>query len=161
MSRPMFVRVEYGREARCFVPGLLRILLIEDNPSDVRLFQEALKENGLPYDLRVFDECNEALEFAFGEGHWEGADHPHIIILDLNLPGTDGAETLRRLKTDERTRATPVIMFSSSASPADIHRCYDLRANCYVQKPLDLDTTFHVIRSLETFWGSVAKLPNL
>jgi two-component system, chemotaxis family, response regulator Rcp1 len=138
---------------------LLRILLIEDSPADVRLFQEALKQSGLPCDLHVFDEGKYALQYAFGEGKWVGEAPPHIVILDLNLPGMDGAEILRRLKSDERTRATPVIMFSSSVAAADIYRCYDLHANCYVPKSLDVDTTFHVIKSVETFWGSVARLP--
>jgi chemotaxis family two-component system response regulator Rcp1 len=139
---------------------LLRILLVEDNSSDVRLFQEGLKESGLACDLRVFQEGKKALEFAFGEGQWASEDRPHIVILDLNLPGMEGAEILQRLKSDERTRATPVIIFSSSVTAAEIHRCYDLHANCYIPKPWDLNTTFQVIKSLETFWGSVAKLPS-
>lgn len=139
--------------------GLLRILLIEDSPGDVRLIREGLMQDGIHCDLRVFDAGKEALEFAFGEGRWRNGDRPHIIILDLNLPGMDGAEILSRLKCDEWTRAIPVIMFSSSAAAADIYRCYDLHANCYIQKPMDLDTSFEVIKALEAFWESVAELP--
>lgn len=140
--------------------GLLRILLVEDNLGDIRLVQEGLKESGISCDLQVFNGGEPALEFAFREGIWWNEKPPNIIILDLNLPGMDGAEILRRLKSDERTRSIPVIMFSSSVAAADIHRCYDLHANCYIQKPMDLETVFQVVKSIETFWASVVELPN-
>lgn len=137
----------------------LRILLLEDSPGDVRLVREGLREGGVVCELCVFETGKEALAFAFGEGEWQNAKRPHIIILDLNLPGADGAQILHRLKSDERTRAIPVIIFSSSGAEADIHRCYDLRANCYIKKPLDLDTSFQVLKVLENFWTMVS-LPN-
>jgi CheY-like chemotaxis protein len=136
----------------------LRILLIEDSPGDVRLVQEGLRQGAIACDLRVFGTGKEALAFAFGEGEWRNAERPHVIILDLNLPGISGAEILHRLKGDERTRFIPVIVFSSSAAATDIQRCYDLHANCYIQKPMDLDTSFQIMRALETFWAMV-KLP--
>lgn len=138
---------------------LLRILLIEDNPGDVLLVQEGLKETGVYFDLRVFQEGNAALKFLAGEGKLRNAIRPDVIILDLNLPGLNGMEILSRLKNDDRTRAIPVIMFSSSVAASDIHRCYDLHANCYVQKPNDLDAVFHVVKSIQTFWGRIAELP--
>ncbi len=140
--------------------GALRILLIEDDVNDARLIEEGLRETCPSCDLHLFDDGENALQFAFREGQWRDELRPNIIILDLNLPGMNGAEILGRLKGDERTKSIPVIMFSSSAAAADIHRCYDLQANCYVQKPLELDTIFHVVKSIETFWANVVQLPN-
>jgi chemotaxis family two-component system response regulator Rcp1 len=139
--------------------GSLRILLVEDSPGDVRLLQEGLKQGGVACDLRVFGSGKEALAFALGEGEWQNAELPQVIILDLHLPGMDGAEILHCLKSHERTRSIPVIMFSSSAEAADIQRCYDLHANCYIQKPMDLDASFQIMKSLESFWA-IVKLAN-
>jgi CheY-like chemotaxis protein len=142
------------------MPDGFRILLVEDDPAEVRLVQEGLNEGRTQCDLQVFYTGEAALEFAFRQGKWRDASRPNLIILDLNLPGMSGIEILRCLKGDKRTRAIPVIMFSSSGVIADVNRCYDLHANCYIQKPADLTGVYQVIRSIENFWTNVAQTPS-
>jgi CheY-like chemotaxis protein len=135
----------------------VHILLVEDNPGDVRLVQEALKTTELQYVLDIASDGDEALTRLLGEPN--GAALPDLIILDLNLPRRSGHEVLSAIKSDSRTRTVPVIVLSSSGLSEDIQRAYGEHANCYIQKPQNIDDFFHVCSLLEAFWFEVARLP--
>ncbi len=136
----------------------VEILLVEDNPADVRLIREALKEARIANRLHVTPDGAEALAFLRSEGPYAGVPRPGVILLDLNLPGMHGCEVLREIKRDERLRRIPVVILSTSRDDSDVLRSYDLHANCYVAKPVDLDRFIDVIRSIEAFWLGVAEL---
>ena len=133
------------------------ILLVEDNPGDVRLFKEALGESQTAYSLQTVDDGEKALNLIFG--HYGEPTCPDLVILDLNLPKISGHEVLRTIKQNERTRSLPVIVLSSSVARDDIQEAYDLSANCYLQKPNNLDDLFRVISAIESFWLNTAQLP--
>jgi CheY-like chemotaxis protein len=137
----------------------VEILLVEDNPGDVRLTKEALKEGTIRNHLNVASDGVEAMRYLRREGEHADATRPDLILLDLNLPKMDGREVLQAVKADPSLRQIPVVVLTSSAAEQDIVRAYDLHANCYVSKPVDLDQFIHVVKSIEDFWFSIVKLP--
>jgi CheY-like chemotaxis protein len=137
----------------------IEILLVEDNPGDVRLTIEALKEGKVRNHLSVARDGVEALAFLRREGNFAGAARPDLILLDLNLPRKDGREVLAVIKEDAALRRIPVVVLTTSKAEEDILRTYDLHANCYITKPVDLDQFISVVRSIDEFWLAVVRLP--
>jgi two-component system, chemotaxis family, response regulator Rcp1 len=137
----------------------VEILLVEDNPGDVRLTQEALKEGKVRNRLHVVGDGVEALAFLRRQGEYANAPRPDLILLDLNLPRKDGREVLAEIKADEHLARIPVVVLTSSGAEQDILRTYDLNANCYVTKPIDLKQFIEVVKQIEEFWLTVVKLP--
>ena len=135
------------------------ILLVEDNPGDVRLTREALKEGKVLNTLQVVGDGIEALEFLRHTGQYAKSPHPDIILLDLNLPKKDGREVLADIKSDPNLRRIPVVILTTSKAEEDIIKSYDLHANCYITKPVDLDQFITVVKSVEEFWFTIVKLP--
>ena len=135
------------------------ILLVEDNPGDVRLTREALKEHKIVNRLHVVEDGMEAVAFLKNQGKYTDAPRPGLILLDLNLPKMDGREVLARVKTDPDLKRIPVVVLTTSAAERDILASYDLHANCYITKPVDLNQFLEVVRSVEGFWLSIVKLP--
>jgi two-component system, chemotaxis family, response regulator Rcp1 len=140
--------------------GSIQVLLVEDNPGDVRLTKEALKEGKLLNQLTVVGDGVEALSFLRKEGKYADAVQPELILLDLNLPKKDGREVLAEIKADPNLRRIPVVVLTTSSAEEDILRIYDLHANCYITKPVDLEQFMGVVKSIEDFWVSVVKLPS-
>ncbi|MDC0710801.1 response regulator [Stigmatella sp. ncwal1] len=138
----------------------IEILLVEDNPGDVRLTIEALKEGKVRNNLSVARDGVEALAFLRREGIHEKASRPDLILLDLNLPRKDGREVLEEIKQDASLRRIPVVVLTTSKAEEDILRTYDLHANCYINKPVDLEQFILVVRSIDDFWLSVVRLPS-
>jgi len=138
---------------------LVQILLVEDNPGDVRLTREALKEAKFRNTLEVVGDGVEALAYLRRQGQYSGATRPHLIMLDLNLPRMDGREVLAAIKKDADLMRIPVVVLSSSEAESDIARAYELHANCYVTKPVDIDHFLTVVKSIEEFWVEIVKLP--
>ena len=138
---------------------LVQILLVEDNPGDVRLTREALKEAKFRNKVEVVGDGVEALAYLRQEGQYSGAMRPHLIMLDLNLPRMDGREVLAAIKKDADLRRIPVVVLSSSEAETDIARAYDLHANAYVTKPVDIAHFLQVVKSIEEFWVEIVKLP--
>jgi CheY-like chemotaxis protein len=139
----------------------IEILLVEDNPGDVRLTIEALKEGKVSNHLSVARDGVEALSFLRREGPHSNAARPDLILLDLNLPKKDGREVLAEIKEDSRLRRIPVVVLTTSKAEEDILRTYDLHANCYITKPVDLEQFISVVRSIDDFWLSVVRLPSM
>jgi chemotaxis family two-component system response regulator Rcp1 len=137
----------------------IEVLLVEDNPGDVRLTREALREGKVVNNLSVARDGVEALAFLRREGEWADAPRPDLVLLDLNLPRKDGRQVLEEMKTDPALRHIPVVVLTSSQAEQDIVRAYDLHANCYITKPVDLDQFITVVKSIEDFWFTVVKLP--
>jgi CheY-like chemotaxis protein len=135
------------------------ILLVEDNPGDADLTREALVSCKLYNLLDVVDDGEKAMAFLRRQGPYSTASRPDLILLDLNLPRKDGREVLAEVKTDEDLKRIPVVVLTSSQAESDILKSYNLHANCYVTKPMDLDQFFHVVRSIEDFWLSIVVLP--
>lgn len=135
-------------------------LLVEDNPGDVRLTQEALKESKLRNNLSVVGDGVEAMAFLRREGKYADAARPDLIFLDLNLPRKSGREVLAEIKADPVLKRIPVVVITSSEAEQDILATYDLHVNCYVNKPVDLDQFIKVVRSVSTFWLTIVKLPS-
>ena len=140
--------------------GSIQVLLVEDNPGDVRLTKEALKEGKLLNQLTVVGDGVEALSFLRKEGKYADAIQPELILLDLNLPKKDGREVLAEIKADPKLRRIPVVVLTTSSAEEDILKIYDLHANCYITKPVDLEQFMGVVKSIEDFWVSVVKLPS-
>ena len=140
--------------------GCIQVLLVEDNPGDVRLTKEALKEGKLLNQLTVVGDGVEALSFLRKQGIYADAPQPELILLDLNLPKKDGREVLAEIKADPDLRRIPVVVLTTSSSEEDILKIYDLHANCYITKPVDLEQFMGVVKSIEDFWVSVVKLPS-
>jgi CheY-like chemotaxis protein len=138
----------------------IEILLVEDNPGDVRLTIEALKEGKVRNNLSVARDGVEALTFLRREGSFTEASRPDLILLDLNLPKKDGREVLADIKNDPVLRRIPVVVLTTSKAEEDILRTYDLHANCYITKPVDLEQFISVVRSIDDFWLSVVRLPS-
>jgi CheY-like chemotaxis protein len=138
----------------------VEILLIEDNPGDVRLTVEALKESKVRHHLNVARDGVEAMAFLSQQGPYVDAPCPDLILLDLNLPRKDGREVLAEVKQDPRLRPIPILVLTTSDARPDILRSYDLHANCYITKPVDLDSFLHVVRSIVEFWLTVVRLPS-
>jgi len=142
-------------------PGApVEILLVEDNPADVRLTQEALKEGKVYNNLHWAKDGVEALEFLHRKGKYAEAPRPDIILLDLNLPKKDGREVLQDIKNDDKLKRIPVVILTTSKAEEDVLKSYNLHANCYVTKPVDLEQFMQVVRGIEDFWLSIVKLPN-
>jgi CheY-like chemotaxis protein len=137
----------------------VEILLVEDNLADARLTQEALREAKVRNRLWHVTDGVEAMAFLQRQGLYTQVPRPDLILLDLNLPRKDGRQLLAELKSDERFRRIPVVVLTSSEAEEDILRVYNLAANCYVTKPVDLDQFLRVIRAIEEFWLQIVKLP--
>lgn len=138
----------------------IEILLVEDSPGEARLTREALKDGTIVHNLHVAADGMEALAFLRAVGVHAGAPRPDLILLDLNIPKLDGAEVLAEIKTDPDLARIPVVVLTTSKAEEDIARSYDLHANCYINKPVDLDQFMLVIRAIEDFWLTVVRLPN-
>ena len=137
----------------------IEVLLVEDNPGDVRLTREALRDGKVHNNLSVAPDGVEALAFLRREGKYADAPRPDVILLDLNLPRKDGREVLEEVKADPSLRNIPVVILTSSEAERDIAQAYALHANCYITKPVDLDQFITVVKSIEDFWFSIVKLP--
>ena len=137
----------------------VEILLVEDNPGDVRLTKEALREGKVYSNLHWAKDGVEALEFLRRQGPHRDAPRPDIILLDLNLPKKDGREVLSVIKNDDALKQIPVVVLTTSKAEEDILRSYELHANCYVTKPVDLDKFIVVVKSIDRFWLTVVTLP--
>ena len=137
----------------------LEILLIEDNPGDVRLTAEALKQGQERSNLSVVKDGVEALAFLQREGPFAAALRPDLILLDLNLPRKDGREVLAEIKQDPRFQRIPVVVLTTSSAEQDVVRSYDLHANCYITKPANLGQFVKIIKAIEDFWLTIARLP--
>ncbi len=137
----------------------IEILLVEDNPGDARLTEEALREGKVLNNLHNAQDGVEALAFLKHEEPFVDAPRPDIILLDLNMPRMDGRELLSRIKNEPDLKRIPIVVLTTSKAEEDIIRSYDLHANCYVTKPVDLDQFIKVVQSVEDFWFSVVRLP--
>ncbi|MBV9265090.1 MAG: response regulator [Acidobacteriaceae bacterium] len=137
----------------------LRLLLVEDTASDVRLVREALKETGVPVELSVARDGVEAMDYLH-QAEFGMASRPDIVLLDLNLPRKNGREVLSELKSSSNLKQIPVIVMTSSRADDDINEAYALNANCYITKPNDLNEYIHIIRAIEDFWFYTATLPD-
>lgn len=138
----------------------IEVLLVEDNPGDVRLTEEAFREGRVPVNLTVASDGVEAMEILNRQGEHAEKPRPELILLDLNLPRKTGREVLTEIKADETLRRIPVIVMTTSKAQLDVERAYALNANCYVAKPVDLDQFLNVVRSIEDFWLTIVSLPN-
>jgi two-component system, chemotaxis family, response regulator Rcp1 len=139
--------------------GLYQILLVEDNPGDVRLTKEALKEGNLPHTLHVAKDGVEATAFLRQEGEYADSPKPDLILLDLNLPRKDGREVLAEIKQDEKLKHIPIVILTTSDAEEDIINGYKMHANCFITKPVDLNQFYSLVRSIESFWFNVVQLP--
>ncbi|HLJ52414.1 MAG TPA: response regulator [Rhizomicrobium sp.] len=137
----------------------IEILLVEDNPGDARLTQEALREGKIRNNLHHARDGVEALAFLRREGEYAKAPKPDLVLLDLNLPRKDGREVLAEMKQDSRLRTIPVVVLTTSEAENDIVRSYELHANCYITKPVGLEQFISIVREIETFWLAVVTLP--
>ena len=137
----------------------VEVLLVEDDPGDVELTTEAFKEGKIVIKLTVIEDGVKALAYLRREAPYAGAVRPDLILLDLNLPRKDGREVLRDIKSDEHLKGIPVVVLSTSDAEVDILKTYGLGANCYINKPVQLDQFTKVVRAIEEFWFSLVKLP--
>ena len=137
----------------------VEILLVEDNPGDERLTREALKEGKVYSNLHWVKDGVEAMEFLRREGKYSDVPRPDIILLDLNLPKKDGREVLQDIKNDDALKRIPVVVLTTSKAEEDVLRTYNLHANCYVTKPVDLEKFIVVVKSIDVFWLTVVTLP--
>ncbi|OIQ65368.1 response regulator rcp1 [mine drainage metagenome] len=137
----------------------IQILLVEDNPGDIRLTREAMKEGKLHNRLHVVNDGVEAMEFLQRRGQYADVPRPDLILLDLNLPRMDGREVLAALKADTGLRSIPVVVLTTSHAEADVMRAYDLHANCYITKPVDFNQFMKVVQHIDDFWVNVVTLP--
>ena len=135
------------------------ILLVEDNPGDVMLTQEAFREGEFPYRLSVAEDGEQALRFLRREDGFRNAPRPDLILMDLNLPKKDGRELLAEVKSDPALGHIPVIVLTMSEADQDIVRAYKLHANCYLTKPIRMDEFLRMMKSIEEFWLNLARLP--
>jgi chemotaxis family two-component system response regulator Rcp1 len=138
---------------------VIDILLVEDNPGDVRLAQEALKESKIRNKLFVVEDGVEAMAFLHRQGKYADVPRPDLVLLDLNLPRKNGREVLAEIKTDDNLKRIPVVVMTVSIAEEDITKCYDHHANCYITKPLDFHQFMEVTKSIEEFWLTIVKLP--
>jgi len=140
-------------------PRPVEILLIEDNPGDVRLTKEALKEGKIINNLHVTEDGVEALAYLRKQGKFKNEPLPDLILLDLNLPRKDGRELLVEIKEDQNFKHIPVVVLTTSKAEADIIKSYESHANCYITKPVDMNQFIKIVKSIEFFWFSIVKLP--
>ena len=146
------------REVR-IVARPIEILLVEDNPGDVRLTVEALREGRILNNMNVVNDGVDAMEYLRHEGRHRDAVRPDLVLLDLNLPKRDGREVLADMKADASLKYIPVVILTTSQAEEDVLKAYGLHANCYVTKPVDFDSFISVIRSIREFWFTVVTLP--
>ena len=139
--------------------NLVEILLVEDNPGDARLAKEALKDAKVRNNLHWVEDGVEAMTFLHRQGKYADAPRPDVILLDLNLPKKDGREVLAEVKEDGDLRRIPVVILTVSDAEEDIIKTYNLHANCYIRKPLDLDRFIEVVKAIEEFWLTIVRLP--
>jgi len=139
----------------------IEILLVEDNPGDVELTKEALKESKMQNNLSIVENGEEATEFLFKRGKYKDTLTPDLILLDLNLPKKDGREVLAEIKADPVLRRIPVVVLTTSEAEQDIIKAYDHHANCYIKKPVDFNKFITVVQKIEDFWFSIVKLPKI
>ncbi len=139
----------------------ISVLLVEDNPGDVRLTKEAFKEGKMTVSLSVVMDGVEATKYLNKEGEYANVATPDLILLDLNLPKKDGREVLQDIKTDPNLKRIPVVILTTSNAEQDIMHSYNLHANCYINKPVDFDKFFDVIEKIGEFWLSTAILPTM
>ena len=137
----------------------IEVLLVEDSAGDVRLTREAFKDAKVHINLHVASDGIDAMAFLRREGEHANVPRPDLILLDLNLPKKDGREVLKEIKESPALKSIPVVILTTSASDADILRSYRLHANCYITKPVDLDGFLKVVKSIDSFWLSVVRLP--
>jgi CheY-like chemotaxis protein len=135
------------------------MLLVDDNPGDVRLTQEVLRDTKLINRLCVVTDGEQAMDFLKRRSTYAGAIRPDLVLLDLNLPRKNGREVLSEIKADPDLKRIPVVILTSSQAEEDVLKSYDLHANCYITKPVDLDQFVQVVKSIENFWVSIVKLP--
>jgi two-component system, chemotaxis family, response regulator Rcp1 len=138
----------------------IEILLVEDNEGDARLAKEALRDSKVKNTIHHVLDGVEAMAFLHREGKYLSAPRPDLVLLDLNLPRKDGREVLAELKEDEDLKRIPVVILTVSNDEADIFKTYNLHANCYITKPIDLPQFLEVVKSIEDFWLTIVKLPN-
>ena len=137
----------------------IEVLLVEDSPGDVRLTREAFKDAKVHINLHVASDGAKAMAFLKRDGEYASAPRPDLILLDLNLPKKDGREVLAEIKEDPALKTIPVVVLTTSSSEADILRSYQLHANCYITKPVGLEGFLTVVKSIDSFWMSVVRLP--
>ncbi len=137
----------------------IQVLLVEDNPGDIRLTREAFQDAKVHLEMHLAVDGVEAMEFLRQEGKFADSPRPDLILLDLNLPRKDGREVLKEIKEHPTLKTIPVVILTTSASDVDIERSYLLHANCYISKPVDLEGFLTVVRSIDDFWLSVVRLP--
>lgn len=137
------------------------ILLVEDNPGDVRLTRETLADAKVRNNLHVVGNGEDALDYLCRRGAYAGSPRPDLVLLDLNLPGRGGMEVLTGIKADLDLRTIPVVILTTSEAEEDIVKAYNLCANCYITKPVDLEQFSKVVRSIEDFWFTIVKLPRI
>jgi chemotaxis family two-component system response regulator Rcp1 len=135
-----------------------RILLVEDNPGDIRLTQEALKESQIEITLDVVSDGEQAVDFLMQRNRFSDSIRPNIILLDLNLPKKNGIEVLKEIKVHDSLKKIPVIVLTTSDAEHDISKAYELHANCYILKPVDFDDFAQVIKLIETYWFNTVQL---
>jgi len=138
---------------------VIDILLVEDNPGDARLTQEAFRDSKVANNLHVVSDGALAMEFLRREGAFKNAPRPDIVLLDLNLPKKDGRQVLAEMKSDPDLKSIPTVVLTTSEAEQDIIQSYQLHANCYLTKPVDLEKFLKIIRCIEDFWLSFVKLP--
>lgn len=139
--------------------GVVEILLVEDNPGDVRLIEEAFKEGKIKNHINIVEDGVEAIAYLRKEGQYSDAVRPDLILLDLNLPKMDGREVLKIIKYDNELKRIPIVILSTSDAEEDINNTYNTHANCFITKPVDLYDFIHVVRFIEDFWFTIVKLP--
>lgn len=140
---------------------MIEILLVEDNPGDIRLTQEALKDAKIRNNLSIVTDGQAALDFLYRRGAYADAARPDLVLLDFNLPKKDGREVLDIIKNDETLRRIPVVILTSSEHERDIAQAYNSHANAFITKPVDFDQFMEVIRHIESFWLEIVRLPKL
>jgi CheY-like chemotaxis protein len=138
----------------------IEVLLVEDDPGDVLLIEEAFADNKLLNNLNIVNDGEQALAYLRREGEYAAAPRPDLVLLDLNLPRKDGREVLQEVKTDESLRTIPVVVLTTSEAEEDVLRSYQLHANAYVPKPVDFDRFVSIVRQIDDFFVSVVRLPS-
>lgn len=138
----------------------LNVLLVEDSPGDVRLTQEAFRDANLAVQLHVANDGVQAMAFLRQEGTYIDAPRPDLTLLDLNMPKMDGRQVLALIKADDALKTIPTVILTTSAADDDIAKCYQLQANCYLTKPVQLDAFETLVKSVNDFWLAKARLPN-
>jgi CheY-like chemotaxis protein len=139
---------------------MMDVLLVEDSAAEARLAQEAFIETQFPGQLHMAADGIQALDFLRRQGSYPDAPRPDLVLLDLNLPRKDGREVLREMKSDAELRRIPVVVLTTSVAPSDIERAYELFANCYVHKPLELEGFIEIVKAIHHYWVQTAELPS-